>query len=216
MEYTIVVAATASDPAPMQYLAPFAGCAMGEYFRDNGKHALIVYDDLSKHAAAYREISLLLRRPPDAKPTPATCSTCTAVCSSAPRSSTERRRIAHRAAVHRNPGRRRFRLHSDQRDFDHRRSDLPRSRICSTRTSAPPSTSVSRSVPRRRQRPDQGDAQVAGTLRLDLAQYRELAAFAQFGSDLDKASQQQLNRGQRLTELLKQAQFSRCRWRSRC
>ena len=84
MEYTIVVAATASEPAPMQYLAPFAACAMGEYFRDNGKHALVIYDDLSKHAAAYREISLLLRRPPAAKRIPATFSISTRACWSAP------------------------------------------------------------------------------------------------------------------------------------
>ncbi len=84
MEYTIVVSASASDPAPMQYLAPFAGCAMGEYFRDSKRHALCIYDDLSKHAAAYREISLLLRRPPGARRIPATCSICTAACWNAP------------------------------------------------------------------------------------------------------------------------------------
>ena len=88
MEYTIVVAATASDPAPMQYIAPYSGCAMGEYFRDTKRHALCIYDDLSKHAAAYREISLLLRRRPDAKRSRATCSTSTADCSSAPPNST--------------------------------------------------------------------------------------------------------------------------------
>ncbi len=86
MDYTIVVSASASDPAPMQYLAPYSGCAIGEYFRDSGRHALCVYDDLSKHAAAYREISLLLRRRRAAKPTPATCSTSTAVFWNAPRS----------------------------------------------------------------------------------------------------------------------------------
>jgi F-type H+-transporting ATPase subunit alpha len=84
MEYSIVVAATASEPAPLQYLAPYTGCAMGEFFRDNGMHAVIVYDDLSKQAVAYRQMSLLLRRPRAAKPTPATCSTCTAACWSAP------------------------------------------------------------------------------------------------------------------------------------
>lgn len=88
LDYSIVIAATASDPAPMQFLAPFAGCAMGEYFRDNGLHAVIVYDDLSKQAVAYRQMSLLLRRPPDARPIRATCSICTPVCSSAPPSST--------------------------------------------------------------------------------------------------------------------------------
>src|SRR5215831_17735562 len=151
MEYTIVVAASASEPAPMQYIAPYAATAMGEYFRDTKRHALVIYDDLSKHAASYREISLLLRRPPGREAYP---------------------------------------------------GDLFYSGVR-------PAVNVGISVSR-----VGGSAQikamrqVAGSLKLELAQYRELAAFAQFGSDLDKATQQQLNRGQRLTELLKQAQFS--------
>ncbi len=130
MDYTIVVAATASDPAPMQYIAPFAGCAMGEYFRDKGRHALIIYDDLSKHAAAYREISLLLRRPPgrEAFPGDVFYLHSRLLERAAKLNNAQGWRIAHRAPVHRNAGGRRIRVHSDQRDFDHRWSDLSRSR----------------------------------------------------------------------------------------
>ena len=207
MAYTIVVAATASEPAPMQYLAPFAATAMGEYFRDNGMHALIIYDDLSKHAASYREISL--SAPPSARPR------------SLPRGrflpalpparaqlqgfGQARRRLAHRPAHHRNPGRRRLGLHSDQRDLHHRRPDFRRNRPLQLR------------YPPRRQRrsvgiacrllppPSKATKQVGSTLKLDLAQYRELAAFSQFGSDLDKVTQNQLNKWlSAWSELLKQ------------
>ena len=127
MEYTIVVAASASDPAPMQYLAPYAGCAMGEYFRDNGQHALCIYDDLSKHAAAYREISLLLRRPPGREAYPGDVFYLHSPPAGARREAErrERRRLADRAADHRDAGRRRLGVHPDQRHLDHRRPDLP-------------------------------------------------------------------------------------------
>ena len=138
LEYTIVVAATASEPAPMQYLAPYAATAMAEYFRDNGMHALIIYDDLSKQAVAYRQMSLLLRRPPGREAYPGDVFYLHS-------------RLLERAAKlnadfgsgsltalpdHRDPGRRRVGLHPDQRDLDHRRPDLPRSPNCSTRASA--------------------------------------------------------------------------------
>ena len=130
MGYTIVVAATASEPAPMLYIAPYAACAMGEYFRDKGRHALIIYDDLSKHAIAYREISLLLRRPPGREAYPGRRVLSSLAPAGARREAErqERRRIADRAADHRDPGGRRFGLHPDQRHFDHRRPDLPRDR----------------------------------------------------------------------------------------
>jgi F-type H+-transporting ATPase subunit alpha len=148
MEYSIIVAATASEPAPLQFLAPYTGCAMGEYFRDNGMHAVIVYDDLSKQAVAYRQMSLLLRRPPGREAYPAGA-----------RGEAERRqwqRFADGAADHRNAGRRRFRLHSDQRDLDHRWPDLPRDRSVQCRR--PPGDQC-RSVgqPRRFGCADQGD-----------------------------------------------------------
>ncbi len=128
MAYTIVVAATASEPAPMQYLAPFAATAMGEYFRDNGKHALIIYDDLSKHAASYREISLLLRRPPgrEAYPGDVFYLHSRLLERSVEGVRQAGRRFADRAADHRDAGGRRLGLHSDQRDLDHRWPDLPR------------------------------------------------------------------------------------------
>ncbi len=161
MEYSIVVAATASDPAPLQFLAPYTGCAMGEFFRDNGMHGLIVYDDLSKQAVAYRQMSLLLRRPPGREAFPGDV----------------------------------FYLHSRLLE---RAAKLNR-----------PAVNVGISVSR------VGSAaqikamkQVAGTIKLELAQYREMAAFAQFGSDLDASTQQLLNRGSKLTELLKQGQYS--------
>jgi F-type H+-transporting ATPase subunit alpha len=124
MSYTIVVAATASDPAPMLYIAPYSACALGEYFRDNGKHALVVYDDLSKHAQAYREISLLLRRPPGREAFAAAGTRGKAECVSG-------WRIADGAADHRDAGGRPLRVHSDKRDFDYRRSDLPGERSVS-------------------------------------------------------------------------------------
>src|SRR5271170_474522 len=174
MAYTIVVAATASEPAPMQYLAPFAAPAMGEFFRDSGKHALIIYDDLSKHAASYREISLLLRRPPG--------------------------REAYPGDV--------FYLHSRLLE---RSSKLSGQIFLETdlfNSGVRPAVNVGLSVSRVGfSAAIKATKQVGATLKLDLAQYRELAAFSQFGSDLDKVTQQQLSRGQRLTELLKQPQF---------
>ena len=127
MGHTIIVAASASEPAPMLYLAPYAATAMGEYFRDNGKHALVMYDDLSKHAMAYREISLLLRRPPgrEAYPGDVFYLHSRLLERSVEDERGERRRLADRAAGHRDAGRRRLGLHSDQRHFDHRRPDLP-------------------------------------------------------------------------------------------
>ena len=130
LEYSIIVAATASEPAPMQYLAPYSGCAMGEYFRDNGMHALIIYDDLSKQAVAYRQMSLLLRRPPGREAYPGR-RVLPALAPARARGEDERRLrlgLADRAAGHRDPGRRRVGLHPDQRDLDHRRPDLPRDR----------------------------------------------------------------------------------------
>ena len=203
-----MVAATASEPAPFQYIAPYAGCAMGEYFRDNGKHALCIYDDLSKHAAAYREISLLLRRPPgrEAYPGDVFYLHCRLLERAAKLNDKKGGGLAHRAADHRDPGRRRLGLHPDQRHLDHRRPDLPRDRPLQLRH---PARHQRRhlGLARRRHRADQGDEGRRRALRLDLAQYRELAAFAQFGSDLDKATQAQLARGERLTEILKQDQY---------
>ena len=210
MEYTIVVAATASDPAPMQYLAPYSGCAMGEYFRDTGGHALCIYDDLSKHAAAYREISLLLRRPPGREAFPGR-----RVLSPQPpagaRGQAQRRagrRIADGPAVHRNAGRRRFGVHSDQRDFDHRRPDLPRTGPVQLQR---PARHQRRHLgqPRRRQRADQGDAAggrhaCAWTWR-STARWRPSRSSARIWTRLRTA---QLNRGSRLVEILKQGQYS--------
>src|SRR6202048_3342662 len=209
MAYTIVVAATASEPAPMQYLAPFAATAMGEYFRDSGKHALIIYDDLSKHAASYREISLLLRRPPGREAYPGDVFYLHS-------------RLLERAAKlsDKRGGGSLTSLPIIETQAGDVSAYIPTNVISITdgqiyletdlfysgvRPAVNVGISVSRVV---------GNAQikamkqVAGTLRLDLAQYRNLAAFAQFGSDLDKTSQAQLNRGRRLVELLKQSQFS--------
>jgi F-type H+-transporting ATPase subunit alpha len=208
MEYTIVIAATASDPAPLQYLAPFAGCSMGEYFRDTGRHALIVYDDLSKHAVAYRQLSLLLRRPPAREAYPGDIFYLHS-------------RLLERAA---------------KWDDGHGGGSLTALPIIETQagdvsayiptnvisitdgqiylepelfySGVRPAINVGLSVSR-----VGGNAQikamkqVAGRLRLELAQYREMAAFAKFGSDLDKATQALLARGSRLTELLKQGQY---------
>jgi len=208
MEYTIVVAATASDPAPMQYLAPYSGCAMGEYFRDRGGAVLCVYDDLSKHAAAYREISLLLRRPPGREAFPGDVFYLHS-------------RLLERAAKlsKEKGGGSLTALPFIETQAGDVSAYIPTNVISITdgqifleadlfNSDIRPAVNVGISVSR-----VGGNAQVkamrqvAGSLRLDLAQYRALAAFAQFGSDLDKASQQQLNRGQRLTELLKQGQF---------
>ncbi|HEX7128136.1 MAG TPA: F0F1 ATP synthase subunit alpha [Thermodesulfobacteriota bacterium] len=208
MDYTIVVSAPASEPAPLQFLAPYAGCSMGEYFRDNGKHALIVYDDLSKHAVAYRQLSLLLRRPPGREAYPGDVFYLHS-------------RLLERAAKM-----------SDERGggsltalpiIETQAGDvsayIPTNVISITDgqifletdlfyAGVRPAINVGISVSR-----VGGSAQikamraVAGKLCLDLAQYRELAAFAQFGSDLDKATRDQLNRGARLVELLKQPQY---------
>ena len=130
MEYSIVVAATASEPAPLQFLAPYTGCAMGEYFRDNGMHAVIVYDDLSKQAVAYRQMSLLLRRPPgrEAYPGDVFYLHSRLLERAAKMNDSHRRRFADRASGHRDPGGRRVGLYPDQRHLDHRRPDLPRDR----------------------------------------------------------------------------------------
>src|SRR6202048_1225685 len=209
MEYTIVVAATASDPAPMQYIAPYAGCAMGEFFRDNSRHALCIYDDLSKHAAAYREISLLLRRPPGREAFPRDVFYLHS-------------RWLERAAKLSDAkgGGSLTALPFIETQAGDVSAYIPTNVISITdgqiylesdlfNSGVRPAVNVGLSVSR-----VGGSAQikamrqVAGTLKLDLAQYRELAAFAQFGSDLDKVTQNQLNRGVRLTELLKQPQFS--------
>jgi F-type H+-transporting ATPase subunit alpha len=208
MDYTIVVAATASDPAPMQYIAPYAGCAMGEYFRDRGRHALCVYDDLSKHAAAYREISLLLRRPPGREAYPGDVFYLhSRLLERAAKLSNEKGAGSLTALPF---------IETQAGDVS---AYIPTNVISITdgqiyleadlfNANIRPAINVGLSVSR------VGGAaqiramrQIAGTLRLELAQYRELAAFAQFGSDLDKASQAQLNRGRRLVEVLKQGQF---------
>ena len=209
MEYTIVVAATASDPAPMQYIAPYSGCSMGEYFRDSGRHALLIYDDLSKHAAAYREISLLLRRPPGREAYPGDVFYLHS-------------RLLERAAkLNKEKGGGSLTalpiIETQAGDIS---AYIPTNVISITdgqifliadlfNSNVRPAVDVGLSVSR-----VGGSAQikamrqVAGSLRLDLAQFRELAAFAQFGSELDKASQQQINRGRRLTEILKQPQYT--------
>jgi F-type H+-transporting ATPase subunit alpha len=209
MEHTIVVAATASEPAPLSYIAPFSGCAMGEYFMENGKHALIIYDDLSKHATAYRSVSLLLRRPPGREAFPGDVFYLHS-------------RLLERAA----------KLHDDlgggsltalpiiETLEDDVSAYIPTNVISITdgqiflqsdlfNAGVRPAVNVGLSVSR-----VGGAAQikamkkVAGTLRLELAQYREKQAFAQFGSDLDAATRAQLARGQRLVEILKQNQYN--------
>lgn len=209
LEYTIIVAATASDPAPLQFLAPYAGCTMGEYFRDNGMHAVIVYDDLSKQAVAYRQMSLLLRRPPGREAYPGDVFYLHS-------------RLLERAA----------KLNDDKKGgsltalpiIETQAGDvsayIPTNVISITDgqifletdlfyKGIRPAINVGLSVSR------VGSAaqikamkQVAGSIKLELAQYREMAAFAQFASDLDASTQKLLNRGDRLTELLKQPQYS--------
>jgi F-type H+-transporting ATPase subunit alpha len=208
MEYTIVVAAGASDPAPLLYISPYSACAMGEYFRDSGRHALCVYDDLSKHAQAYREISLLLRRPPGREAYPGDVFYLHS-------------RLLERAAKMRKElgGGSLTALPIIETQAGDLSAYIPTNVISITdgqiflesdlfHQGVRPAINVGNSVSR-----VGGSAQVkamrqvAGSLRLDLAQYRELAAFAQFGSDLDKATQNQLNRGRRLVEILKQPQY---------
>jgi F-type H+/Na+-transporting ATPase subunit alpha len=208
MSYTIVVAATASDPAPMLYVAPYSACAIGEYFRDSGRHALVVYDDLSKHAQSYREISLLLRRPPGREAYPGDVFYLHS-------------RLLERAAKLNASlgGGSLTALPIIETQAGDLSAYIPTNVISITdgqiflesdlfHQGVRPAINVGNSVSR-----VGGSAQikamrqVAGTLRLDLAQYRELAAFAQFGSDLDKATQAQLNRGRRLVEILKQPQY---------
>jgi F-type H+-transporting ATPase subunit alpha len=209
MEYTTIVSATASDPAPLQFLAPYAGCTMGEYFRDNGMHALIIYDDLSKHAVAYRQMSLLLRRPPGREAYPGDVFYLHS-------------RLLERAA----------KLNDDKGSgsltalpiIETQAGDvsayIPTNVISITdgqifletelfNQGIRPAVNVGLSVSR------VGSAaqtkamkKVAGSIKLELAQYREMAAFAQFGSDLDASTQRLLNRGSKLTELLKQDQYS--------
>ncbi|PYV59149.1 MAG: F0F1 ATP synthase subunit alpha [Acidobacteria bacterium] len=209
MEYTIVLAASASEPAPMQYIAPYAACAMGEYFRDTKRHALVIYDDLSKHAASYREISLLLRRPPGREAYPGDVFYLHS-------------RLLERASKLSNEkgGGSLTALPIIETQAGDVSAYIPTNVISITdgqifletdlfNQGVRPAVNVGISVSR-----VGGSAQikamrqVAGSMKLDLAQYRELAAFAQFGSDLDKATQSQLNRGQRLVEVLKQKQFS--------
>jgi F-type H+/Na+-transporting ATPase subunit alpha len=209
MEYTIVVAASASEPAPMQYISPYAATAMGEYFRDTKRHALVIYDDLSKHAASYREISLLLRRPPGREAYPGDVFYLHS-------------RLLERSAKlsDKNGAGSLTALPIIETQAGDVSAYIPTNVISITdgqiyletdlfNQGVRPAVNVGLSVSR-----VGGSAQikamrqVAGTLKLELAQYRELAAFAAFGSDLDKATQAQLNRGQRLVELLKQNQFS--------
>src|SRR5712672_2697744 len=208
MEYTIVVAASASEPAPMQYISPYAACAMGEYFRDSGRHALCIYDDLSKHAASYREISLLLRRPPGREAYPGDVFYLHS-------------RLLERSAKlsDKNGGRSLTALPIIETQAGDVSAYIPTNVISITDgqiyletdlfyQGIRPAISVGLSVSRVGfSAAIKATKQVGATLKLDLAQYRELAAFSQFGSDLDKVTQQQLNRGQRLTELLKQPQF---------
>ena len=208
MKYTIVVSASASDPAPMQFIAPYAGCAMGEYFRDNGQHCLIVYDDLSKQAAAYRQLSLLLRRPPGREAYPGDVFFL------------HSRLLERSAKVSDELGAGSMTalpiIETQAGDVS---AYIPTNVISITDgqifletdlfySGVRPAINVGLSVSRVGGSAQiKGMKQVAGKLRLDLAQYREMAAFAQFGSDLDAATQAQLHRGERLVELLKQGQY---------
>ena len=209
MEYSIVVAATASDPAPLQFLAPYTGCTMGEFFRDNGMHSLIVYDDLSKQAVAYRQMSLLLRRPPGREAFPGDVFYLHS-------------RLLERAAKlnDENGGGSLTALPIIETQASDVSAYIPTNVISITDgqifletelffQGIRPAVNVGISVSR------VGSAaqikamkKVAGSIKLELAQYREMAAFAQFGSDLDASTQQLLNRGSKLTELLKQSQYS--------
>jgi F-type H+-transporting ATPase subunit alpha len=208
MDYTVIVAATASSPAPLQFIAPYSGCTIGEYFRDNGQHALIVYDDLSKHAVAYRQLSLLLRRPPGREAYPGDVFYLHS-------------RLLERSAKLSDDlgGGSLTALPIIETQAGDVSAYIPTNVISITDgqiylesdlfySGIRPAINVGLSVSR-----VGGSAQIkamkkiAGTLRLELAQYRELAAFAQFGSDLDAATQQQIARGARLVEILKQGQY---------
>ncbi len=209
MEYTIVVAATASDPAPLQFLAPFAGCTLGEFFRDNGMHAVIIYDDLSKQAVAYRQMSLLLRRPPGREAYPGDVFYLHS-------------RLLERAAKlnDANKGGSLTALPIIETQASDVSAYIPTNVISITDgqifletelfyQGIRPAVNVGISVSRVGSSAQiKAMKQVAGTMKSDLAQYREMAAFAQFGSDLDAVTQRLLNRGSRLTELLKQPQFA--------
>jgi F-type H+-transporting ATPase subunit alpha len=208
MDYTIVVAANASDPAPMQFIAPYSGCTMGEFFRDNGRHALAIYDDLSKHSQAYRQMSLLLRRPPGREAFPGDVFYLHS-------------RLLERASkLSKSLGGGSLTalpiIETQEGDVS---AYIPTNVISITdgqiyletnlfNSGVRPAIDVGISVSR-----VGGNAQIkamkkiAGMLRLDLAQFRELEAFAKFGSDLDKSTQQQLTRGQRMVEILKQDQY---------
>ncbi|HSY70927.1 MAG TPA: F0F1 ATP synthase subunit alpha [Alloacidobacterium sp.] len=208
MDYTVVVAATASEPAPMLYLAPYAATSIGEYFRDKGKHALVIYDDLSKHAVAYREISLLLRRPPGREAYPGDVFYL------------HSRMLERSSKLSKEKGGGSLTalpiIETQAGDVS---AYIPTNVISITdgqifletdlfNSGIRPAVNVGLSVSRVGfSAAIKAIKQVGATLKLDLAQYRELAAFSQFGSDLDKVTQNQLNRGQRLTELLKQPQF---------
>jgi F-type H+-transporting ATPase subunit alpha len=209
MEFTTVVAATASEPAPLQFIAPYTGCTIGEWFRDTGKHALMIYDDLSKHAVAYRQLSLLLRRPPGREAFPGDVFYLHS-------------RLLERAA----------KLNDDfgggsltalpiiETQAGDVSAYIPTNVISITdgqifletdlfNSGIRPAVNVGISVSRvGGAAQTKATKQVAGKLKLELAQYREKAAFAQFGSDLDKATQEQLANGERQTEMLKQAQYS--------
>ena len=209
MDYTTIVSATASDSAPLQFLAPYTGCAMGEYFRDNGMHALIIYDDLSKQAVAYRQMSLLLRRPPGREAYPGDVFYLHS-------------RLLERAAKlsDANGGGSLTALPVIETQAGDVSAYIPTNVISITdgqifletelfNQGIRPAVNVGLSVSR------VGSAaqtkamkKVAGSIKLELAQYREMAAFAQFGSDLDASTQKLLNRGSKLTELLKQKQYS--------
>jgi F-type H+-transporting ATPase subunit alpha len=209
MDYTIVVVASASEPAPMQYIAPYSATAIAEYFRDRGKHALVIYDDLSKHAVAYRELSLLLRRPPGREAYPGDVFYLHS-------------RLLERSAKlsDKMGGGSLTALPIIETQAGDVSAYIPTNVISITdgqifletdlfNSGVRPAVNVGLSVSRVGfSAAIKAIKQVGATLKLDLAQYRDLAAFAQFGSDLDKATQQQLNRGQRLTEILKQPQFS--------
>merc|ERR1712226_329789 len=208
LKYSVIVAATASDAAPLQYLAPFTGCSIGEWFRDNGKHALIIYDDLSKQAVAYRQMSLLLRRPPGREAYPGDVFYLHS-------------RLLERAAKmsEANGAGSLTALPIIETQGGDVSAFIPTNVISITDgqiflgselffKGIRPAVNVGLSVSRVGSAAQQkAMKQVAGSMNLELAQYREVAAFAQFGSDLDAATQQLLNRGVRLTELLKQGQY---------